>query len=113
MSKKFLIVLSTAALAMVSAADSYRVTLFQPSVVSGKTLKPGEYRVEVANNRATIKGGKETVEADVRIEAGGQKFGATSVRYQNGEGAYKVEEIRVGGTKTRIVFGAETRPAGV
>ncbi len=112
LSQKFLLAFSTVALAAASAADSYRVTLFQPSVVNGKTLKPGEYRLEVANNKATIKAGKETIEADVRVEAMEQKYGATSVRYQTGEGAARIEEIRLGGTKTKLVFASETRPAG-
>ncbi len=113
MTKKLLLAVSTVALAVASAADSYRITLFQPSVVNGTTLKPGDYKVEVNENRVTIKGGKEKVEADVKVEAADQKFGSTSVRYNSGGGQMKVEEIRLGGTKTKLVFSEPgSRPAG-
>lgn len=113
MTNKLILSFATVALAAVSAADSYRVTLFQPSVVNGTTLKPGEYRVEVKENKATIKGEGNKVEADVRTEASADKFGSTAVRYTNDGGRYKVEEIRVGGTKTKLIFATpETRPAG-
>lgn len=112
MTKKLLLALTTVALAVASAADTYRITLFQTSVVNGTTLKPGEYKLEVNNNKATIKSGKESVEADVKVEAGDQKFSSTSVRYNNGEGKYTIEEIRLGGTKTKLLFHAADRPAG-
>jgi hypothetical protein len=112
MNKKFLVALSAAMLSAF-AGESYRITLFQPSVVNGTTLKPGDYKVEVSGGKATIKAGKNTVEADVRLETADQKFSSTSVRYASGDGQYKVQEIRVGGTNTRIVFGEmSARPAG-
>ncbi|MDX2179680.1 MAG: hypothetical protein SFV18_08820 [Bryobacteraceae bacterium] len=113
MTKKIALAFATVALAAATAAENYRITLFQPSVINGTTLKPGDYKVELKDNKVTIKGGKETVEADVRVESADQKFSSTSVRYTNGEGKYKVEEIRLGGTKTKLVFGAtDSRPAG-
>ncbi len=90
---------------LASAADTYRVTLFQPSVVGGKELKPGDYKVTVDGNKAVISQGKNnSVQADVKVESADTKFGSTSVRYMNGEGKYKVQEIRVGNTKTKLVF---------
>lgn len=114
MKMNLMIAFTTVALASMSAAESYRVTLFQPSVVNGATLKPGDYKVEVKDNRATIKGGKESVETEVKVENTDSKYGATSVRYANDGGKFRVDEIRVGGTKTKLVFGAtEGRPAGL
>lgn len=92
------------ALAVASAADTYRVTLFQPSVVAGKELKPGEYKVTVKDNKATIGQGKSAVEAPVKVEASENKFGTTSVRYETADGKYRVQEIRLGNTKTKLVF---------
>jgi len=113
MTTKLLLAFSTVALSAAIAADTYRVTLFQPSVVNGATLKPGDYKVEVSGDRAVIKGNGAKVEADVKVEPVDQKYAATSVRYLNGDGKLKVEEIRLGGTKTKLVFqSAETRPAG-
>lgn len=112
MIKKLLLALTTVGLAVASAADSYRITLFQPSVVNGTTLKPGEYKVELKENKAILKNGKDSVEADVKVESSDQKFPSTSVRYNNGDGKYSIEEIRLGGTKTKLVFSSGDRPAG-
>lgn len=104
MKNKLLLIFATMALAAASAASSYKVTLFQPSIIEGKELKPGEYRIEVNENRAVIRRGKESVEASVKVETADSKFSSTSVRYSNGDGKYRVQEIRLGGTKTKLVF---------
>lgn len=105
---KFLLTFATVALSVASAA-SYRVTVYQPSVVGGAELKPGDYRIGLKDNKAVIKAGKETVEAPVRVENGNQKFHSTAVRYSNADGKMKVNEIRIGGTNTTLVFeGAST-----
>jgi len=51
--------LTVAALTMgaVGYAATYNVTLLKPTVISGKTLKPGEYKVEVNNSTAVIRHG--------------------------------------------------------
>lgn len=102
---KFLLTFATAALAVASAA-SYRVTVYQPSYIGGTELKPGDYKIELKENKAVIKAGKETIEAPVKVEAGDQKFNSTAVRYTNADGKMKVNEIRIGGTATRLVFDA-------
>src|SRR5437773_1956824 len=104
---KLVVCLGTLALAAASAAGgAYRVTLYQPSVINGTELKPGDYRVEVNGNKATIKGDKQTVEASVNVEEASAKIATTTVRYTTGDGKNKVEEIRLGGTKTKLVFGS-------
>jgi len=102
--KKFVFSFAVMALAAASAASSYRVTLYQPSIVNGKELKAGEYKVTVKDNKAVISQGKESVEAPVKVETSENKFGSTTVRYSNSEGKYTVQEIRVGNSKTKIVF---------
>lgn len=105
--KKMMFGFAVMALAVASAADSYRVTLFQPSVVNGKELKAGEYKVTVQDNKATISQGKNSIEAPVKVEATDAKFSSTSVRYTNGDGKYNVQEIRLGNTRTKLVFQTE------
>ena len=100
--KKVLLIFATAALALASA-KSYSLTLFEPSVLSGTELKPGEYKVDVAGDKLTITGGRQTAQANVTVETADQKFGATTVRYMNGDGKYRIKEIRLGGTKMRVV----------
>ena len=84
--------------------STYRVNLLQPSVIAGQELKPGEYKIELRDNKAIVTSGKTTVETDVKVETSDTKFSTTSVRYTNGDGKYKVQEIRLGGTNTRLVF---------
>lgn len=104
MTKKILLSFATLALAAASAASSYRVTLFQPSIVAGTELKPGDYKVTLKDDKAVITRGKTSVEAAVKTESADAKFSSTTVRYLNGDGKYRVQEIRLGGTNTRLVF---------
>lgn len=102
--KKLAFSFAIMALAVASAADSYRITLFQASTIAGKELRPGEYKLTVKDNKATISQGKESVEAPVKVETSGTRFSTTSVRYLNGDGKSKVQEIRVGNTRTKLIF---------
>lgn len=104
MTKKLLLSFSTLALAVASAASTHKITLFQPSLVNGTELKPGQYKVTLDDNKATITSGKTSVQATVKTETAESKFSSTSVRYQNGDGKYRLQEIRLGGTNTKIVF---------
>lgn len=88
------------ALAVASAASNYNVTFYQPVVVNGTTLKPGEYTVEVNDNKATIKKGKSVAETPVKVENNDAKYRATTVLLAGTQ----VEEIHVGGTHTKLVF---------
>ena len=103
MMKRLLLGLTTLALVTASAA-SHRITLFQPSVINGTELKPGDYKLEHSDGKVVISKGKQSVEAPVKVESGDAKFSATSVRYANGGGKYLVQEIRLGGTNTKLVF---------
>lgn len=102
-SVKFIALFVTLALA-VASANTFTVTLFQPSMVAGQELKPGDYKVTVENEKAIISKGKEKVEAAVKVENAETKFNTTSVRYSNADGKMKVTEIRVGGSTTRVLF---------
>jgi hypothetical protein len=98
--KKSILAFATLALAVACAASSYSVTFFQPVVVNGQTLKAGDYKVHYSDNKATIQQGKKVTEVPVKVETSGDKYSATSVRL-NGT---QVEEIRLGGTNTKLVF---------
>lgn len=102
--KNVLLTFATFALAVASAASSYKVTLFQPSIIAGKELSPGVYKVELKDTTAVISKGKDSVEAQVKTETADSKFSTTTVRYRNGDGKYRLEEIRIGGTNTKLVF---------
>jgi hypothetical protein len=100
MVKNFLLGFASLAVAVASAATSYNVTFYQPVMINGSELKAGDYKLELKDKTAVIKQGKTMTEAPVTVENDGQKFTRTAVRL-NG---MQVEEIRIGGTNTRIVF---------
>ncbi|WP_321473754.1 hypothetical protein [uncultured Paludibaculum sp.] len=99
----FFVLFLTVALVCASAA-TYQVTLFQASTVAGHELKAGDYKLTVDNDKATIAKGKEKVEATVKVETSDTKYSATSIRYADDNGKMKVQEIRLGGTTTKLVF---------
>ena len=99
-----LLILALTFTVMVASAATYKLTLYQPSVVAGKELKPGDYKVTVDGDKAIISMGKEKIEAPAKIETGGTKFPATSVRYASDGGKMKIQEIHLGGTNQRLVF---------
>ena len=100
MVKNILLGFASLALAVASAASSYNVTFYEPVMINGSELKPGDYKLELKDKTAVIKQGKTVTEAPVKVENDSQKYQRTAVR-MNG---MQIEEIRIGGTSTRIVF---------
>ena len=100
MIKTFVFGFAFAALAVMSAANRYTVTFYDPVVVNGTSLKPGDYNLEIKDNTAIIKQGKITAQAPVKLENDDKKFTTNTVRITGKQ----VEEIRLGGTHTRVVF---------
>lgn len=102
--KKFVLTLGLCLLPVLSAAEAFNVTFFQKTLVGGKELQPGDYKVRVDGSKAVISRGKQVVEAPVRVETTEGKHRGTSVRYLNGDGAYKLDEIRIRNSNTKLVF---------
>lgn len=90
----------------VPAGGVYRITLAQPSVVKDTTLKAGDYKLNLGDAKVTItaSNGKNPVEVPVKIETVEKKFGDTVIGYATENGKSVISEIRLGGTKTRLVF---------
>jgi hypothetical protein len=103
MKRRLLLSFALAGLA-VASAKSYTVNLFQPAVVGNTELKAGEYQVEVADQKAVFRNGKIDSQAPVKVEANDVKYGSTTVRFSNGDGKMHIQEIHIGGTKTKLVF---------
>lgn len=96
----------------VGQAATYHVTLLKPTVVAGTELKPGDYKVQVNNDTAVISHGKQSVETKVKTQSVDKKYDANTVRYiQEGE-KYKLQEIGIGGTKTKLVVTVEGSAVG-
>ncbi len=103
--KRFVLAFAILALAVASAGTvpgthTYTINLIQPAVVNGAQLKPGEYRLIVDVTKVTLQRGHETIEIPTaKVETVDKKYEANAIRF---DGA-KLEEIRLGGTKTRII----------
>ena len=100
LTKAVFVLLTVAAIA---SAKSYTVNLFQPAMFGSVELTPGEYKVEVNGATAVIRNGKVHGETQVKVENGEYRYDKTSVRFNTGDGKMRIEEIRLGGTKTKLV----------
>ena len=110
MIKRLLLSLATIALAVAGAA-THTVRIFDPVYFNGHELKPGDYKLELKDGTAVLKNGKNTFEAPVKVENGDLKFDTTTVRYNKVAGKPIVEEIRLRGTTTKLVFNPEVSDA--
>lgn len=103
MKKQFLIGLVVVGMAIASGKQ-YRVSLADPAFLGNVELKPGEYRVEVVDQKAVLSAGKTRNEAPVKVETAESKYNTTTVRFTNGDGKLHIQEIHIGGTRTKLVF---------
>ena len=87
----------------VAYGKSYRLTLYEPSTLGSTELKPGQYTIELRDQQVVVKNGKVQAEAGVKVENESTKFPTTTVRYTNGDGKYRITEIRLGGTNIKLV----------
>jgi hypothetical protein len=102
MMKRLLFSFSTVAVGVAFAVSSYHLTLFDQSSLAGKSLKAGDYKLELNGNSVALKQGKATAEAPARIETAGKKFSSTMVRYNDQR---EIQEICIGGTNKKVVIG--------
>jgi hypothetical protein len=103
MIKRLLLLVSAVSLAIASAASNYSLNFYQPTVVNGTTLKIGEAKLELHDNKAVVKQGKTTVEASVKVETAGQKYLYTTIGYKDGDN-HQIKDITIAGTTTKLVF---------
>jgi hypothetical protein len=111
--KKSIAVMFAIATSVAFAASSYHVTLYQATTVNGTQLKPGEVKVSLQGDKVTLTQGKTSVESNVTVQTGTQKFPVSTVSYNGDSNNNQVQEIRIGGTTTKILFesGAKTAAA--
>lgn len=103
MIKRLLLLVSAVSLAIASAASNFSLTFYQPTVVNGTTLKPGDAKLEIRENKAIVKQGKTSVEASVKVETASQKYLYTTVGYKDGDN-HQIKDITLAGTTTKLVF---------
>ena len=109
--KKALAVMFALGIGVAYAASSYHVTLYKPTTINGTQLKAGDVKLELEGDKVVIKQGKTSVESSVTVQNGSQKFGLTTVGYAGDSANNQVQEIRLGGTTTKLLFGAGDKTA--
>jgi len=103
MIKRAFLLVSVMGLAIASAASNFNLNFYQPTVVGGTTLKVGEAKLELHDNKAIVKQGKTSVEATVKVETAGSKYLYTTIGYKDGDN-HQIKDITIAGTTTKLVF---------
>ena len=103
MIKRFALLVSVIGLAVASAASNFNLNFYQTTIVNGTTLKVGEAKLEIRENKAIVKQGKTSVEASVKVETAPNKYLYTTIGYKDGDN-HQIKDITLAGTTTKLVF---------
>lgn len=105
--RKFLVVatLALSSLTIVSA-KSYEIILSGPTKAGNVTLKPGQYKLKVDGSNAifTEVNSSKSYTTPVKVETGDKKYNDTRVQSTKDGGTDSIQEIDLGGSKTKLGF---------
>jgi hypothetical protein len=105
--KKFVVMaaLALSSLTVVSA-KTYDIVLSNPTKVGSVQLKPGQYKLKVdgANAIFTDANTSKSFTTPVKVETGDKKFDDTRVQSTKDAGGDRINEIDLGGSKTKLGF---------
>lgn len=87
------------------AATAHKVKIVDPTWVGQTELKPGDYNVQVTGDKAMLKMGKQVLEVPAKMETNSAKFQYTQLGTKSVNGKSQLQEIDLGGTNSKIVFG--------
>lgn len=103
--KKVRLIFGIATLAVAAlGANTYRFTLQEPANFNGTPLRPGDYKIEINGDKATIKIGRTVVEAPAKLETAERKYPMTTISFDDTSAKKSITEIHVGGSTTRIMI---------
>ena len=106
MKKLFVVgLLSLASLAILSA-KTYTITVSNPTKVGSVQLKAGQYKLKVEGSNAifTDVNNQKSVTTPVKVETGDKKVDSTRVQSTKDGDAERIQEIDLGGSKTKLTF---------
>jgi hypothetical protein len=105
--RKFMVMaaLALSSLTLVNA-KSYEIILSSPTKAGNVQLKPGQYTLKVNGNNAifTEVNSSKSYTTSVKVETTEKKFDDTRVQSTKDGDADRIEEIDLGGTKTKLGF---------
>jgi hypothetical protein len=94
--------------ATLASARSYEIILDNPSMAGNVELKPGKYNLSVMPDGSQVRFTEmdtgKSFEANAKIENADQKFSQTRVDTKDVNGEAQIQEIDLGGTRTRVQF---------
>lgn len=102
---KLLLGCGVLSLGVAFGASGHKVTIVDPTWVGQTELKPGNYSVQVEGDKATLKLGKQVVELPAKMQTSSEKFQFTQLGTKSVDGKSQLQEIDLGGTNSKIVFG--------
>jgi hypothetical protein len=105
MLKRMLFMCALAGLAIASA-KTYDIVLSDASTVGTAQLRPGEYRVLVEGSKVIFKDNqnRQVAETNAKIVNADKKFEQTAVETKTVAGKTMIEDIRLGGSTTKLVL---------
>jgi hypothetical protein len=105
--KKFLVVAGLALSSLtVLSAKTYDIVLSNKTKAGSLELKPGQYKLRVEGNSAIFTDASKgtSFTTPVKVETGDKKFDDTRVQSTKDGDAEKINEIDLGGSKTKLGF---------
>ena len=90
----------------VAGAKTYDITLDSAAKAGSVELKPGKYSLELMEDskvRFTSANG-QAVETSAKLSTVEKKFSSTQIDLKQNNGTALIDEIDLGGTKTKIQF---------
>jgi len=88
-----------------AAGKTHKVDIQQDSVIEGKMVKAGEYKISFENGNALLQMGKESIQVPAHEVTNANKVYSDELTYVDNN---KLQAINIAGTTTKIVF----EPAG-
>lgn len=87
-------------------AKTYDIVITSPTKAGAVQLKPGQYKLKVEGSNATFtnQDTSKSVTTPVKVETGDKKFDDTKVQSTKDGDVDKLEEIDLGGSKTKLGF---------
>jgi hypothetical protein len=98
-------VLAVSSLTMLSA-KTYEIVLTAPAKAGTVQLKPGQYSVKVEGSNVTFtdRSSSKSFTTPAKVESTDKKFDDTKVQTTKDGDTDRIEEIDLGGSKTKLGF---------
>jgi len=96
-----------------ASAKSYTFTVTEATQAGSAQLKPGTYSLKVNGSDVLLMNGEgQKIDVSAKIESADEKFGYTSVAITKDGGTSRILFVKLGGSRSKVVFEEPAGPAG-